>query len=241
MKLNKKIILIILLLVLCPFLFSKREKLYLPEGTEAQTLDVSEYSKFSDEAIFNGIATFNAGLYVTGGYTRINGGVTEVALDMDRLDLGVTGGTPRIVLEDKDASASYKKVIEIDNCVGTLRFFTKDQVLMWLTTFDGTSTEMALKNGADIPIRLRTNGDTYFTGGNVGFGITTPQKQVHVVGEIRASSSTTSTAHLSIAGAFDSLPTSGYDEGTFLYLTSEHKVYVATENVVGVQSWRPLW
>lgn len=38
-----------------------------------------------------------------------------------------------------------------------------------------------------------------------------------------------------------SLPTTGYDRGSFFYNTSNDKMYVSTQTVVGVQSWKSLW
>ena len=77
--------------------------------------------------------------------------------------------------------------------------------------------------------------------GNIGIGTTAPAKKLDVVGEIKTSTSTTSTVSINIAGAVDNLPASGYSEGTFIYQTSNHKVYVSTTAVNNVDCWKPLW
>lgn len=57
----------------------------------------------------------------------------------------------------------------------------------------------------------------------------------------KISVSTTSTVSgetMCLAGAHAALPTSGYKRGCLLYLTTDPtKIYVATETVVGTQSW----
>jgi hypothetical protein len=74
--------------------------------------------------------------------------------------------------------------------------------------------------------------------GNVGVGTTAPASKLHAIGEIRASSATTAGASICLAGAFDTLPTTGYARGCLAYLTSAPtKIYLSTETVVGTYSW----
>jgi len=53
--------------------------------------------------------------------------------------------------------------------------------------------------------------------------------------------STSATKQMCLVGSVENLPTTGFDEGCFVYNYTEHKVYVSTENVVGIESWKPLW
>ncbi|MCG2726043.1 MAG: hypothetical protein L6420_07285 [Elusimicrobia bacterium] len=77
--------------------------------------------------------------------------------------------------------------------------------------------------------------------GKVGIGIVAPSKELQTIGEIRVSTSATSTAHLNMAGAVDSLPITGYDEGVMIYLTTDHTLYISTETVTTATSWKAVW
>lgn len=59
-------------------------------------------------------------------------------------------------------------------------------------------------------------------------------------GLVEVSSATVHASSLSFAGSFDTLPTSGYSEGTMAYQTSDHKVYIATATVDDVGDWVAL-
>jgi hypothetical protein len=78
------------------------------------------------------------------------------------------------------------------------------------------------------------------SGGNVGIGTSSPQAKLDVAGTIQVSSTTTSSTHICIAGAFDTLPISGYNKGCIAYQNSDNTLYVSTEDVVGIESWKPL-
>lgn len=53
-----------------------------------------------------------------------------------------------------------------------------------------------------------------------------------------STSSTVSGETMCLAGAHAALPTTGYKRGCILYLTTDPtKIYIATETVVGTQSW----
>jgi len=60
-------------------------------------------------------------------------------------------------------------------------------------------------------------------------------------GNVNISSSTTSGYSLGFAGAFETLPTSGHEEGTMAYQLSDHTLYISTEAVTSVESWKPVW
>jgi hypothetical protein len=84
-------------------------------------------------------------------------------------------------------------------------------------------------------------GNNYFAG-NVGIGTTSPSQKLSVAaGVVNISTATTSTVSLCLAGAFDSLPTSGYNKGCFAYQNSDNVAYISTETVAGSYSWKPLW
>jgi len=57
---------------------------------------------------------------------------------------------------------------------------------------------------------------------------------------VKVSSSATSTEHVFFAGFFETLPTTGYEEGTIAYQGSDNKVYIATEAVSEAGSWEAL-
>jgi len=57
---------------------------------------------------------------------------------------------------------------------------------------------------------------------------------------VKVSSSATSTEHGFFAGFFETLPTTGYEEGTIAYQGSDNKVYIATEAVSEAGSWDAL-
>lgn len=76
------------------------------------------------------------------------------------------------------------------------------------------------------------------TGGMVGIGSTAPSATLDVVGtEVRVSSATTSTDSICLAGAYATLPTSGYARGCLAVQTSNMKLYISTETVTGAGSW----
>lgn len=54
------------------------------------------------------------------------------------------------------------------------------------------------------------------------------------------STSATSSASLKFGGAVAGLPTTGYTQGAVVYLTTDKKLYVSTETVVGTQSWQAV-
>ena len=57
-------------------------------------------------------------------------------------------------------------------------------------------------------------------------------------GAVLVSTSATSGYSLCLAGAFSTLPTTGYPQGCIAYLTSDPThIYLSTQAVVGVQSW----
>ena len=55
------------------------------------------------------------------------------------------------------------------------------------------------------------------------------------------STATTSTVSLCLAGAYETLPTSGYLKGCFAYQNSNNVAYISTETVSKAESWKPLW
>lgn len=59
-------------------------------------------------------------------------------------------------------------------------------------------------------------------------------------GNVAVSTSTTSTDKLYFAGAFATLPTTGYNRGTLAVQTSDMKLYISTETVATSGSWKSV-
>jgi len=62
-----------------------------------------------------------------------------------------------------------------------------------------------------------------------------------IITNIKVSTSATTSFYIQIIGGVDSLPTTGYVSGAICKLSSDGKVYIASETVVGIQSWKSLW
>lgn len=58
---------------------------------------------------------------------------------------------------------------------------------------------------------------------------------------VNVSSSATSTLSICFAGAFETLPTSGYDEGCLAYQGSDNTLYVSTNSVDESGDWKAAW
>ena len=58
---------------------------------------------------------------------------------------------------------------------------------------------------------------------------------------LTVSTSAVSPIGLCIVGAVNSLPSSGWNEGCFLWDASLHKPAVSTQTVTSINSWRYLW
>jgi fibronectin-binding autotransporter adhesin len=78
--------------------------------------------------VVDGTATLS-GTTTTAGILRAQGPVTETAQSVDRIDIGVQSGTPRMVFEDSGST-----IWEIDNFGGIFRWFTPGQERMRLST-----------------------------------------------------------------------------------------------------------
>ncbi len=59
-------------------------------------------------------------------------------------------------------------------------------------------------------------------------------------GLVNFSTATTSTDRLCIAGAFGTLPTTGYNRGCIAVQTSDMKLYISTETVATSGSWKSV-
>ncbi len=86
---------------------------------------------------------------------------------------------------------------------------------------------VARASGAGFAV---TNGLTAATGAFTATG-----------GAVTVSTAATSQFHLCFAGAFGTLPTSGYPEGCLAYQVSDHTAYMSTQTVVIAQSWKALF
>lgn len=119
-----------------------------------------------------GITSPDLSLEVGGSGIRSTGAVSETAAGIDRFDLGVFSGSPRMILED-DASAT---IWEMDNTAGTLRFFNPGAVKMTLdsggnlTTTGDIRAQSGIYRGAESNeyIEFRGSDDSirFFTQNN---------------------------------------------------------------------------
>ena len=92
-------------------------------------------------------------------------------------------------------------------------------------------------SGSSIAAAAGQDGVKVSTAVFVG-GVTTANTTAPMVVVSTASTSNTS---LCMAGAFATLPTSGYPKGCFAYQTSDNIAYISTEAVAASYSWKPLW
>ncbi|HOX23648.1 MAG TPA: hypothetical protein PLL10_09300, partial [Elusimicrobiales bacterium] len=110
----------------------------------------------------------------------------------------------------------------------------------------------AITNTSNLPlIKFNTtaaqvvvsSGNFILDGTTPSIGVRTnnPAAPIHSIGEVRVSTATTSSASLCLAGTFQTLPTTGWNEGCIAWQLDDHKVYVATQTVVAVDSWKALW
>lgn len=44
-----------------------------------------------------------------------------------------------------------------------------------------------------------------------------------------------------LAGAVETLPTSGYNEGTFIYNKLDHTLYISTKTITATGDWKSVW
>ena len=110
------------------------------------------------------------------GIARFTGGVDGAAQGMDRIDIGVQDGTPRMVFENQGFT-----IWEVDNFGGSFRWFTPGVVRMTLTTAALIlhNDNIELQFGAVQDYTIQWNGSNavhtilaggfVFTGGSVTF------------------------------------------------------------------------
>ena len=79
------------------------------------------------------------------------------------------------------------------------------------------------------------------TGVAIGKGKTAAGKPLDVVGTVKVSSSTNSSQAICFAGAFSTLPTTGYSEGCLAYQLSDHTLYTSTQTVTASTSWKAVY
>lgn len=139
--------------------------------------DTSGAISFGDENLTT-TGTLGAGAttvtdLAVSGLARFTGTIAEAAQGIDRIDIGVENGTPRMVFED-----AGNLIWEIDNSSGTFRWFTPGTARMSLTTTElilhGDSVELQFGAVQDYTIQWNaTNavhtisaGSFVFTGGD---------------------------------------------------------------------------
>ena len=97
-------------------------------------------------------------------------------------------------------------------------------------------TEGDITAGGDVTIA----GDIILTGDVAGTTGSFSDMVTVTAATVKVSSSATSTAHGFFAGFFETLPTSGYEEGTIAYQGSDNTLYISTNAVTEAGSWAAL-
>lgn len=87
---------------------------------------------------------------------------------------------------------------------------------------------------------LRTTDSVTFLNATATYGIVAASG-TFTGSTVSVSSSATSGLSMCLAGAFESLPTTGYGEGCFAYQNSDNTLYVSTEAVSVSGSWKAVW
>lgn len=102
-----------------------------------------------------------------------------------------------------------------------------------------TTGNQAVTGNQTVTGTLSVTGASTLTGTvTASRGVTTSTGTfVNATNAVTVSSATTSSGHLYLAGAFASLPTTGFSAGALCILTSDKALYVSTETVVGTYSW----
>lgn len=129
------------------------------------TKDVFAVASSTNARIFTVAAN---GLTTSAGTARFTGPVDQTALGMDRLDIGVQAGTPRMIFEDAGST-----IWQVDNASGEFRFFVPGYKQMGLTTSGSGVSRMSLTKDTTENIILDTGGYSFFTGGLVSYASTT--------------------------------------------------------------------
>lgn len=164
----------------------------------------------------------NSGAVInTLGTLRAQGPVDQAAQSIDRIDIGVQAGTPRMVFED-----SGNTIWQIDNAGGTFRWF-KPNVLATQLSFSSDDAQQSWYGQTNVElIRLNTNGVSFFNGGNVGIGTTTPTVTLDVNGGYRGAVTSTSTGFTCSATL----------EGESVYNLTNHHLWLC----MGSEPWALL-
>lgn len=107
------------------------------------------------------------------------------------------------------------------------------------TRFNDVKVEDLKLDDGDI---VDTSGTTRLTIGatNALTGNLTVSGTAAVANTVTVSSAATSTVSQCFVGAKTALPTTGFARGCMLFLTSDNKVYVATETVTATTSWQAI-
>ncbi|HOJ87005.1 MAG TPA: hypothetical protein PLN68_08790, partial [Elusimicrobiales bacterium] len=91
-------------------------------------------------------------------------------------------------------------------------------------------------------LNLKNNDRTFSINNNYnGLIFTALDTKMTISSGLTISTSIAGTSGLCLIGASDSLPTSGYSEGCIIYNLTDHNLYISTENVVGIESWKSIW
>lgn len=81
-----------------------------------------------------------------------------------------------------------------------------------------------------------TSGEVTVTSGAGSITLSFPTAVAHV-GTVKVSSASTAGESITLAGAYDSLPTSGLSKNALAVLTSDGKLYIATNTPTHVDDW----
>lgn len=106
-------------------------------------------------------------------------------------------------------------------------------------------------NNLAVDGSLRVTGATTFSGAATLSGATTLSSMLtlnkgvasstatftNATAAVEISSAATSSAKVCLGGAFAALPTTGFNAGCLIVLTTDKKLYISTETVSGTYSW----
>lgn len=151
----------------------------------------------------------------------------------------------RLMWAPVQTATQYKLYKSVDNSTFNLLTTVSDPVLTYVDEGAdvGAAYSAPTPKGGNLTVEndvivgddLTVNGSINAVG---GMALTSAQTVTGYT--VTVSSSATSTLGLCLAGAFQTLPTTGYAEGCIAYQNSDNKVYVATETVAAAGSWAAL-
>jgi hypothetical protein len=151
----------------------------------------------------------------------------------------------RLMWAPVQGATSYKLYKSVDNTTFNLLASVAAPILTYVDegAAVGAAYSAPTPPGGNLIVENdATIGDDLTVNGNINAigGLALTAEQTVVGNVITVSSAATSSLGICFAGAFATLPTTGYAEGCLAYQGSDNKVYVATETVSVAGSWAAL-